>query len=321
MEDSEADEIRTLGITQLVMSILAAVSCVSAIIIIIATKLYTDFTLRLTLYLSAASLALFIISFGTSALSVSTARNESERVRFCETVGGFVVYSRLSCLVVVVWITAYITKITWCGLLPRFYQKSPRIREVCGVIAVVFLPAVFFWMPYTEDTYGLLGVGCGIQIEYYLNKSEWVFSFDASVAIVSTFSAIMLGAILLLFCKAAYGSGRLAQGHYQRQKIPSQVLHIMLYPLVFALHLILVIIIDIAYYADKQIDYTFLITINSSTAYGFAVLLPGALLIRQDIRKNLPLTLCFKRRSPSSDELGASANIHKEDATLLGINF
>lgn len=316
------DEIGSLGIAQLVVSLLAAVFCASTITIILATKLYKVFVHRLTLYLSAACLALFI-TYGASTLTINVTRNDSrspEGGRFCEAMGAFVVYSRLSCLVAVVWITAYVAKTTWCGSTRRYYQSTRRLREGFSVLAVAIVPALFFWLPYTQDTYGLYGVGCGIRIDY-LNKSDWRLIFDASVAAVSTASTLVLAAILFLFCSAACSSSHVsAQSRYR--KVSAQVLHLTLYPLVFSLHLIATLMIDIAYYSgDTAVDYTLLITANSSATYALSILLPTGLFIREDVRIRVIHQCCGK--SIHYDELSgiASTNKDKEDATLLGIHF
>ena len=281
--------------------ILALLSCLSAILLVVATKTYKEFVYRLILYLAFAAFT-YSLFFSLQTLLYVFVKLKTGWAPIHVPILFVTGYSLLLFGLIVCWIAVYVFALAVCGI-----QLKKTRHEVIGVVMVLVFPLTLVWtipVYYTTGCYfnyrGLLITICGLMLP---------FSLSTLVATVTTVF------VILSLCKCGLW-GRSAAGSTRSKAL------IELIPFIgFFILQNLFASMEILYYAllaaEKTPPFTIAIIINLFYPFGF-ISIPLLLLCQPKIRHELR---CFAfgqrhreiRRSASPECVSHGSSLNHQE--------
>ena len=280
---------------------IGAASCVLAIFLIIASKVYRSYTHRINLYLTIAALCrTVVIGLQVLPIDINQPSNATVRVKSgwgvpCAAIGFLTEYLFQSESLIRIWICSYVFGFAFF----RFQFNRTRC-ELTGLLIVLILPALTTWIPFIDNSYGLTGTNCwvitkcnGRHFEGYLYL---ILIEDSLYSTLLIISSVMVAAVVISFCRGAFKQGSTLQ-ECHRAAVKA-IIPLLVYPIVE----ICVTVIK----GVKNIYYTSVISTADDEETKFVsgtlvvllylitpLSLPAALVLYSDVRSGL----CKKKRS------------------------
>ena len=154
----------TVSWLRTVLSILAAVMCIVAIIFIFLLKAYRRFVHRLVLYLCLAALfSAIMTAIQLAPVKYVCGHVVVKSTKGCTAAAALIEYSVWATLSLTIWIGVHIFIM---AVFSKDYQKS-RKYELCIILTAIVVPIVVCVIPLVHihkvKTYGLAGAWCWIK--------------------------------------------------------------------------------------------------------------------------------------------------------------
>ena len=162
------EEVKRLGIIRSSVAFISALSCLATIVLILAVRLWTRFTNRLTLYLTILA---FFYSLPTAFqwVSYSAVEEQPGGRSGCKAVAFFVQYSSWSLLIFTFLLTVMLFIGVYKGKKLHFKQW-----EIATLLAPILFPIIIAWIPFVNGSYGLSGIWCWISSHEHTNCTIFI---------------------------------------------------------------------------------------------------------------------------------------------------
>ena len=204
--------------TKRISASLSIIGCLSTMCIVWLYRKYTEFTQRMIIHLSIATLLQAIIFLLVDI--------EKESTPLCKAQGALLQFS--SC-VILLWIISIIVNMLWNVIWLRIIDKyEPVITLICWG-----LPMIIATIPFTDDAYAPAGAWC-----WYKNSIGWMFG---------TWYAWSLASFVFLFISIAVITYKIrsrskdvvgtfdAENYSRRKSIREAVHTLRIYPIAYFL--------------------------------------------------------------------------------------
>ena len=239
----EADRKRAL----LVMGLIAIVStmvCLLAVILLVFFKLYKYFAHRLALYQVLAAL-----SFGSAqVLELSVIDyylNVEVYEQVCKLVAFLTVCTVWTKILFMSWINLHLFSIT-------VFNKSIFERfEKFFILFGIFFPALFVWVPFLNDAYGMAGPWCWIkdwennciEDKFVIGEVEQFALFYGPTIVASLANLVVIFMIICFLgcygkCKDDDEIPLIDLERKKRRKALKELLPLLAYPIIFCIILV-----------------------------------------------------------------------------------
>ena len=187
-------EVRTLGIIRSSVAFISALSCLAAIVLVLAKKLWSRFTNRLSLYLTILAL-LYSVATTFQWVSSSAIDEQPGGEQGCKAVAFFVHYWSWSLLI----FTFLLTVILFIGV-----YKDKKLHfahwEIGTLLASILSPLITVWIPFINDSYGLSGIWCWIRSHDSANCTVFLPGVIEQIALwYAPLSILMIVSSVLMF--------------------------------------------------------------------------------------------------------------------------
>ena len=302
------DELEALEIVNISMSTAGVLASAVAIIFILVSKGYKKFVNRLTLYLIVA-----VQFFGVvSILQVVPVYHNGTVVATREGLEGLCAASGFlinvvdwMIMLIISWIVLYLVMV----LVFKYSANAIRRKhEICGLVVVLILPFLINWIPFLKNMYSLSGGQCWMKpsvtsdCKYDNVGLAFIFLLVYGPEIlVSIITFVSFVTILIVMCRRALQQEQgLRQPSVHQQGI-KEVLPLLLYPLIYFLlwmGLVVTRIYDAA--QGRKFQYS-LILIHYIISGVIILLLPTAVLLHSSIN-------CFKKQCKRTHTLNTTTS-------------
>ena len=279
--------------------VVGAASCVVAIFLIIASKVYRSYTHRINLYLAITALCrTVVIGLQVLPIDINQPSNAAVRVKRgwnvpCTAIGFLTEYLFQSESLIRIWICTYVFVFAFFR-----FQLNHSKCEITGLLITLILPALTTWIPFIDNSYGLTGTNCWVITKcngQHMDGTVYLILIEDSL--YSTFliiSAMMVAAVIVSFCRGACKQGSLQVCH---QAAVKAIIPLLVYPIVEICVTVIKgtknIYTSVIGTADNEetkfISGTMVVLLYLITP----VSLPAALVLYSDVRSGL----CKKKRS------------------------
>ena len=244
----------TIFILKVVLGSFGILVSLLVILLIGVMKSYKQFVYRLVVYLMAVNtlLALFqileLIPLEVTDEDNITIRNGSGWQEACSIIGyldiGIVWIGNLF----IVWTMLYMLSLSWqLHRLKTSQHSEPqghvKVREITGVLLVIFTPFLFTWIPFMMDMYGPSGLMCWIKTDdkngcsdsklQHLSVALMMAMFYGPLVAIVVFGFVcMIVIILLLHRTSKHLHGGIRQQYHSCMK---EIGMLIVYPLLYCL--------------------------------------------------------------------------------------
>ena len=290
----------------LVMGLIAIGStmvCLLAVILLVLFKLYKYFAHRLALYQVVAALSYgFCLALELSVIDYYQNVEAYEQV--CKFVAFLTLYTVWTKLLFMSWINLHLFSIT------VFYKSIFERFEKFFILFGIFFPALFVWVPFADDAYGMAGSWCWIKdwnnncidAKFVIGEVEQ-FTLFYGPAIVASLANIVVIFMIICFlgcyskCK---DDGEIALIHVEtgrkRRKALKELLPLLAYPIMFCIILVPPLyarIYDVTVTKNDSIADTASVSLSAAVFMPMWSLLPGLALIAHICVLKWPKRCCF----------------------------
>ena len=283
----------------LTSAIVAILVNAATIILIVATKSYSQFIHRLKMYLAIAGL-LYAIAIGLEVLPVNLNQPDTSPVALkerwdlaCVWVGAVAQYCGCLNVSVVFWTSMYV--FVFVTTTKRLQQSR---LEAKGVLIIMLVPLLFTWEPFIGNSYGLLGTTCWISGD----PSTLGSVMRLAVGIIPTILATTISLGLLAAASVRVilvNKASLLTNHLY--KTMREILPLILYPAalctIFVVRIIIVLSQHPGVSSDSDAIFVALVQVSS-------IFLLVSLFLHSDIRR---VARCRPRASSPDNSLYTSS--------------
>ena len=231
----------------LLMGLIAIVStmvCLLAVILLVLFKLYKYFAHRLALYQVVAALS-FGFSLVLELSAIDYYQNVEVYEQVCKLVAFLTVYTVWTKILFMSWINLHLLSIT-------IFNKSIFEKfEKFFILFAIFFPALFVWVPFLDNAYGLAGPWCWIrdwknnciEAKFLIGEVEQ-FTLYYGPAIFASLANIVVIFVIICFlgcyskCKDNDEIALIRVVRKKRRKALKELLPLLAYPIIFCIILI-----------------------------------------------------------------------------------
>lgn len=293
---------------------LAFVSCaisLAGIFLIIYLKGYGQFIYRLTLHLSVASF-FRSLSVGASVIPVNVElyddnsynksyyRNGTEGL--CKFFASARQYTYLWSTAAIVWACLYVlvagcsaSKIKTPFKYKEFGSRAENTfrehrTEIIGHLTAVLVPALVFWIPFTQNAYGLYGGSpwCWISGTSTDDKTnEIVVLFYRIVFRIPAVIMAIVCVVMLIYIFCRYSRNARLEDNVMKMNAVRKVAPIIIYPIIFTIVSIASIVQSIEGYINHDKVANYLDMSFITLAYIYDISIPLSLFLHKDFRMSV----------------------------------
>ena len=271
------------------VAVIGCAAAISNVILILVTGAYRQYVHRLQLYLAIVSFV-FATALGFETLPVTVDTNGNVTVQegwndACVAIGYITQHFGFSKAYCIVWISIYVF------ILAIFRkQQLQQLRfEILGLVIVFALPAATAWVPFTNQSYGLIGIWCSIKA--YSDKVTTIFRFgfsQGSEILLHTISIVLLSAVVIRLCRGVF----FAQGHLQLPYRAAllEVVPLIVYPSIYSIASLIhttISILDAVTLDKKPNDSNIKEMVVVCLLQTFLLALPLSFLMHPKVRREL----------------------------------
>ena len=285
---------------------LAFVSCaisLAGIFLIIYLKGYGQFIYRLTLHLSVASF-FRSLSVGASVIPVNVELYDDNNldlnyrngtVGLCKFFASARQYTYLWSTAAIVWACVYVLA-AGCSAskikTPFKYEENTlreHRREIIGHLTAVLVPALVFWIPFTQDAYGLYPGSPWCWITFTDNKTnnEIVVLFYRIVFRIPAVIMAIVCVVMLIYIFCRYSRNARLEDNVMKMKAVRKVAPIIIYPIIFTIVSIASIVHSIVGYFNHDKVANYLEMSFITLAYIYDISIPLSLFLHKDFRMSV----------------------------------
>ena len=276
--------------TKLVVSSLAVVACLLAILLIVLGKSYRRFVYRLVLYFMIAVL-LQALSLIAEQIPIEKLPNHTVEVRegwdaACSAIAFFDQVSLWLGNIVILWIFLYLIRLAWRLYRLKTPQTNPDSQkvsgaEIAGLFVMFFVPISFNWIPFALNMYGLSGLWCWLKMtengcsgDPTLGLTLIFLTFYAPLMFLMLFGFVSLVVIVATLCSHWNKVEGLVKKQYTRGI--QEIALVMIYPILYNLICILLVTnrIDSAIRSSRGEEPFYPLWLAHALADSFRTLLP-----------------------------------------------
>ena len=242
--------------------ILGSVGILTSLLVIIligVAKVYKQFVYRLVVYLMAVSIlqalcqVVELIPIEVTTEEYITIRNGTGWKEVCAILGYLDIVTSWMGNLVIIWTMLYMLSLSW--QLHRLQtsqhseppdpkiQSTSHVREIVGVLMLLFCPFLFSWIPFVMDMYGPSGLwcwiktvsenGCGDSKFQHLSLALMMIMFYGPLVAIIVFGLVsMIVTILLLWRSSKHLHGGIRQRYQGSMK---EIGIVLVYPLIYCL--------------------------------------------------------------------------------------
>ena len=300
------EELESLEIVNICFSAAGVLASVVATIFILVSKGHKKFVHRLTLYLMVAVQFHGVVSILQIVPvyhngSVVATREELEGL--CAAAGFLISVVDWMILLIISWIALYLVMV-----LVFSANAIRRKHEICGLAVVLILPFLFNWVPFVKNMYGLSGGKCCMKpsVTSYCKYDNvglafiFLLSYGPEI-LVGIITFVSFGTILIVMCRRALQQEQGLRQPSVHQQGLKEVLPLLLYPLIYFLlwmGLVVTRIYDAA--QGKKFQYS-LILIHDIISGIIILLLTTAVLLHSSLN-------CYKRHRKRTHTLNTTTS-------------
>ena len=305
-------------------------------------KFYKKFVYRLVMYLMAINImqalcmVIELIPVDVTENGCIMIRNGRGWSEVCKALGYLDAVTDWMIDFVIIWIILYMLKLSWQlhRLQSNQHTTSPpnptlrkvsHIREIVGVILLVFSPFLFCWIPFVRNMYGISGLWCWIKTvsdEGCTNKNIQRFSLPLMMVmyyapVIGMLIFVLISMVLIIILLQKSSKNLHGAVHQRYQSSMKHIGFVLIYPLIYWLFCVLLLINRVyssIYTYRRHHPYNYPLWIIDAVADPGLILIPAlAFLLHPRVRKKAIAAIACRSSLQSSVSAHTKYSVPPED--------